>query len=192
MREKFQSLYRQLIFRCKESKNRIYLYIISFLESIIFPLPTDIFLIPFVLAKKKKYWHLALMTTIFSVLGGCCSYLVGLLLWEQANLFFLEYYPSISTKLNSFISQFKEYGIALIVIGGFSPFPFKVTCFASGIMSLNFALFILFSFISRGLRFFLVCYLLYKFQEKANELIPKYIGTLSLIFILILSLYFFL
>ena len=54
MREKFQSLYQQLIFRCKESKNRIYLYIISFLESIIFPLPTDIFLVPFVLAKKKK------------------------------------------------------------------------------------------------------------------------------------------
>ena len=191
MREKFQSLYQQLIFRCKESKNRIYLYIISFLESIIFPLPTDIFLIPFVLAKKKSYWHLALMTAIFSVLGGCCSYLIGLFLWEQANLFFLEYYPSISTKLNLFISQFKEYGIALIVIGGFSPFPFKVTCFASGIMSLNFAVFILFSFISRGLRFFLVCYLLYKFQEKANELIPKYIGTLSLIFIVILSLYFF-
>ena len=65
MREKFQSLYQQLISRCKESKNRIYLYIISFLESIIFPLPTDIFLIPFVLAKKKKYWHLALMTTVF-------------------------------------------------------------------------------------------------------------------------------
>ena len=192
MREKFQSLYQQLIFRCKESKNRIYLYIISFLESIIFPLPTDIFLIPFVLAEKKNYWHLALMTSIFSVLGGCCSYLVGSLLWEQANLFFLEYYPSISTKLNSFISQFKEYGIALIVIGGFSPFPFKVTCFASGIMSLNFAVFILFSFISRGLRFFLVCYLFYKFQEKANELIPKYIGTLSLIFIVILLLYFFL
>ena len=192
MREKFQSLYQQLIFRCKESKNRIYLYIISFLESIIFPLPTDIFLVPFVLAKKKSYWHLALMTAIFSVLGGCCSYLIGLLLWEQANLFFLEYYPSISTKLNSFIPQFKEYGIALIVIGGFSPFPFKVTCFASGIMSLNFAVFILFSFISRGLRFFLVCYLLYKFQEKANELIPKYIGTLSFIFVVILSLYFFL
>ena len=192
MREKFQSLYQQLIFRCKESKNRIYLYIISFLESIIFPLPTDIFLVPFVLAKKKKYWHLALMTAIFSVLGGCCSYLIGLLLWEQANLFFLEYYPSISTKLNSFISQFKEYGIALIVIGGFSPFPFKVTCFASGIMSLNFAVFILFSFISRGLRFFLVCYLLYKFEEKANELIPKYIGTLSLIFIVILLFYSFL
>lgn len=192
MREKFQSLYRQLIFRCKESKNRIYLYIISFLESIIFPLPTDIFLIPFVLAEKKNYWHLALMTSIFSVLGGCCSYLIGSLLWEQANLFFLEYYPSISTKLNSFISQFEEYGIALIVIGGFSPFPFKVTCFASGIMSLNFAVFILFSFISRGLRFFLVCYLLYKFEEKANELIPKYIGTLSLIFIVILLCYFFL
>jgi membrane protein YqaA with SNARE-associated domain len=192
MKEKIQSIYRQLITKCEESKNKIYLYIISFLESIIFPIPTDLFLIPFVLAKKKNYLHLALMTTIFSVLGGCFSYLIGLMLWDQANLFFLEYYPSISSKLNSFISQFKEYGIALIIIGGFSPFPFKVTCFASGIMNLNFAVFIIFSFISRGLRFLLVCYLLFKFQEKANELIPKYIGTLSLIFLLILFLYFFL
>ena len=192
MREKVKSFYIELISKCRESKNKIYLYIISFLESIIFPLPTDIFLIPFVLAEKKNYWHLALMTTIFSVLGGCLSYLIGSLLWEQANIYFLEYYPSISSNLNSFILQFKEYGIALIVIGGFSPFPYKVTCIASGIMNLNFAVFIIFSFISRGLRFLLVCYLLFKFEEKANELIPKYIGTLSLIFILILFLYFFL
>ena len=192
MREKVKSFYIKLISKCRESKNKIYLYIISFLESIIFPLPTDIFLIPFVLAEKKTYWHLALMTTIFSVLGGCFSYLIGSLLWEQTNIFFLEYYPSISSNLNSFISQFKEYGIALIVIGGFSPFPYKVTCIASGIMNLNFAVFIIFSFLSRGLRFLLVCYLLFKFQEKANELIPKYIGTLSLIFLLILFLYFFL
>jgi membrane protein YqaA with SNARE-associated domain len=192
MREKVRSFYIKLISKCRESKNKVYLYIISFLESIIFPLPTDIFLIPFVLAEKKNYWHLALMTTIFSVLGGCLSYLIGSLLWEQANIYFLEYYPSISSNLNSFILQFKEYGIALIVIGGFSPFPYKVTCIASGIMNLNFAVFIIFSFFSRGLRFLLVCYLLFKFQEKANELIPKYIGTLSLIFLLILFLYFFL
>ena len=192
MKEKVQSFYLQLISKCRERKNKIYLYIISFLESIIFPLPTDIFLIPFVLAEKKNYCRLALMTTIFSVLGGCFSYLIESLLWDQANIFFLEYYPSISSKLNTFISQFKEYGIALIVIGGFSPFPYKVTCIASGIMNLNFAVFIIFSFISRGLRFLLVCYLLFKFEEKANELIPKYIGTLSLIFILILFFYFFL
>ena len=192
MREKVKSFYIKLISKCRESKNKIYLYIISFLESIIFPLPTDIFLIPFVLAEKKTYWHLALMTTIFSVLGGCFSYLIGSLLWEQTNIYFLEYYPSIGSNLNSFISQFKEYGIALIVIGGFSPFPYKVTCIASGIMNLNFAVFIIFSFLSRGLRFLLVCYLLFRFQEKANELIPKYIGTLSLIFLLILFLYFFL
>ena len=192
MSEKNRSFYGKLIFKCKEKKSRIYLYVISFLESIIFPLPTDIFLVPFVLAKKKNYWKIALITTIFSVLGGCLSFFIGLLLWEQVKPFLLEYYPSIKLKLDSFILQFNQYGIALIVIGGFSPFPFKVTCVASGIMNLNFAVFIIFSFISRGLRFLLVCYLLYRFQEKANELIPKYIGALSFIFILILSLYFFL
>ena len=192
MRNKINSFYEQLIFKCKEKKSKIYLYVISFLESIIFPLPTDIFLVPFVLAEKKNYWKIALMVTIFSVLGGCLSFFIGLLLWEQASPFFLEYYPSINSKLNSFILQFKEYGIALIVIGGFSPFPYKITCLASGIMNLNFVIFFLFSFISRGIRFLIVCYLLFRFREKANELIPKYIGILSIIFIFILVLYFIL
>jgi len=187
-----KSLYENILSKCNKKKSKYYLYLISFFESIIFPLPTDIFLIPFVLAKKEDYLHIALMTTIFSVLGGCVSFFIGLLLWEQANLFFFDYYPSISSDLNSFILQFKEYGIALIVIGGFSPFPYKVTCFASGIMNLNFAVFFIFSFISRGLRFLLFCYLLYKFEEKANELIPRYIRTLSLILLLIFTLYFFL
>ena len=188
----FNSLYLKCLKLASHKSSKFYLGIVSFVESSFFPIPPDVMIIPMVIAKKADYLKIFLIASIFSVLGGCFSYLVGLLLWEQANLFFLEYYPSISTKLNSFISQFKEYGIALIVIGGFSPFPFKITCVASGIMNLNFTVFIIFSFISRGLRFFLVCYLLYRFEEKANELIPKYIGALSFIFILILSIYFFL
>ena len=69
MREKFQLLYRQLIFKCKDSKNRIYLYVISFLESIVFPLPTDIFLIPFILAEKKKLLASCLNDDYFFGLG---------------------------------------------------------------------------------------------------------------------------
>ena len=130
------------------------------------------------------------MTTIFSVLGGCLSYFIGLFLWDQANLFFANYYPSINSKINSFIPQFKEYGLALILVGGFSPFPYKVTCLAAGIMNLNFLLFIVLSFISRGIRFLLVSYLLYKFEEKANKLISKYIGLLSIVLIIFIVLYF--
>ena len=70
MSEKNQSFYGKLIFKCKEKKSRIYLYVISFLESIIFPLPTDIFLVPFVLAKKKNFWEIAFITTIFFFFGG--------------------------------------------------------------------------------------------------------------------------
>ncbi len=189
--KRFQNLYLQIIDRCRAKQSKFYLYLISFLESIVFPIPTDIFLIPYVLANKEKYFSIAILTTFFSVLGGCIAFLVGLFFWDYATLFFDKYYPSINPKLNLFTEEFKEYGILLIIIGGFSPFPYKVTCFASGIMGLNLAIFIIFSFISRGLRFLLVCYFLYKLEEKANKYIPKYIGYISLLIIIFMLVYIF-
>ena len=181
--------YKKILAKCQKKENKVYLYLISFLESIIFPIPTDIFLVPYILASVKKYISIAFLTTFFSVLGGCVGYFIGYLFWEESSVFIINYYPEINTKLNSFIVEYNKYGILLVIVGGFSPFPYKITCLASGFLGVDFILFFIFSFISRGARFFLVCYLLFRYQEKANELIPKYIGKITILIIVILIFY---
>lgn len=181
--------YKKILAKCQKKENKVYLYLISFLESIIFPIPTDIFLVPYVLASVKNYILIAFLTTFFSVIGGCVGYCIGYLFWEEASDLIKNHYPEINTKLNSFIVEYNKYGILLVIIGGFSPFPYKITCLASGFLGVNFMLFFIFSFISRGARFFLVCYLLSRYQEKANELIPKYIGKITIFIIVILIFY---
>ena len=181
--------YKKILAKCQKKENKVYLYLISFLESIIFPIPTDIFLVPYVLASTKKYIYIALLTTLFSVLGGCVGYFIGSLFWEEASNFFINHYPQINTKLDSFIFEYNNYGILLVIIGGFSPFPYKITCLASGFLGVDFILFFIFSFISRGTRFFLVCYLLSRYHYKANELIPKYIGKMTILLIIIIIFY---
>jgi len=97
--------------------------------------------------------------------------------------------PTILICDTSSIFEYNNYGILLVIIGGFSPFPYKITCLASGFLGVDFILFFIFSFISRGTRFFLVCYLLSRYHYKANELIPKYIGKMTILLIIIVIFY---
>ena len=183
----FKKLYDDTILFCKKKSSTSVLYFISFIESIIFPLPTDIFLAPFVMA-RKEYLRLVIFTTFFSVLGGILAYLIGIFFWDFLSIHVEQYFPNISEKIENFDSQYKELGFLIVLMGGFSPFPYKITCIASGILNINFFFFVLASILSRGLRFFLVGYLFYKFNEKAKEFLEKYINFLSLIVLFIIIL----
>jgi len=183
----FKKLYDDTILFCKKKSSTSVLYFISFIESIIFPLPTDIFLAPFVMA-RKEYLRLVIFTTFFSVLGGILAYLIGIFFWDFLSIHVEQYFPNISEKIENFDSQYKELGFLIVLMGGFSPFPYKITCVASGILNINFFFFVLASILSRGLRFFLVGYLFYKFNEKAKEFLEKYINFLSLIVLFIIIL----
>ncbi len=123
--------YKKILAKCQKKENKVYLYLISFLESIIFPIPTDIFLVPYILASVKKYISIAFLTTFFSVLGGCVGYFIGYLFWEESSVFIINYYPEINTKLNSFIVEYNKYGILLVIVG--RVFTFSLQNYLSGI-----------------------------------------------------------
>ena len=176
---------------CSKKNSKIYLNTISFIESIFFPLPTDIFLFPFVLANKKEYLKITIYVTLFSVLGGVVAYYIGYFIWNEVSPILTEVYPKYVSKINHFNNQFTEIGILLIIIGGFSPFPYKITCIGSGIIGINIFLFIIFSILSRFLRFFLVSYFVYKYGETTKNIIGKYINIISIIIVVILIIYIF-
>ena len=174
---------------CLKKNSKVYIYLISFIESIFFPIPTDIFLFPYVLVRKKEYLKISINVTFFSVLGGIVAYLIGFLIWSKISPFLMNFYPSFVLKLNNFNEQFYELGIILILIGGFSPFPYKVTCLGSGIIGINIFQFIIFSFLSRFLRFFLVSFFVFKYGDATKNIIGKYVNFISVILIIFFILY---
>ena len=186
----FRLFYKRLIKFCKKKNSKFFLYFISFIESIFFPLPTDPFLIPFVIAEKKFFLN-TVFVTFFSVLGGVIAYFIGNILWENLESSIITFFPSIGESVKVFQNEFSELGFLLIVIGGFSPFPYKVTCLGSGILGINLFGFIFFSLVSRGARFFLVSFLTYKYGEMAINFIQKYILRISLIILVIILFVFF-
>ena len=185
MRQIISVYYVKFIKFFKNKKSNGFLYFIAFIESIFFPLPTDPFLIPYILS-QKKFYKLVLITTTYSVTGGIVTYVLGGFFYQEVSSFLLAESPQIVSSIDNFSQKFEEIGYIIILIGGFSPFPFKITCFASGILGINFVSFIILSFISRFLRFFLVGYFISKYGDKAMNLIKN--NTKKITWILLIAL----
>ena len=191
MRNLYEKIFARSIDFFSQKNSRIYIYLISFIESIFFPIPTDIFLIPYVLAKKNEYLKICIFVTTFSVLGGLFAYYIGFFIWNKISPILTEISPNFIFKLNQFNEKFYEVGIILIIIGGFSPFPYKIICLGSGIVGINIFQFIIFSLLSRFLRFFLVSYFVFKYGSATQKIIGKHINFISIILIIIFIIYIF-
>ena len=185
---KKNSLYKWTLEKAGHKKASWFLGFISFIESSVFPVPPDIILIPMVLAKREKVISYISICTIGSVLGAILGYIIGAVLYESVGLFIIESY-NLGNKFNIFKDYYIKYGVWLILLGGFTPFPYKLITIASGVFMLNFPLFILMSIISRGIRFTAVASLLWYFGPQVKQIIENHFGkyTFTFFFFLVLS-----
>ena len=162
----------------------------AFIESSFFPIPPDVMIVPMVISKKEQFIRIALIATIFSVLGALFGYYIGYSFHEIAIRIFefygYEYSGSFKEKFTAGGGFFAWLGI--LVTAGFTPLPFKLLTISSGIIHFNLISFILICTITRGLRFFLVAYLTYKFGEKIGPFLEKRGTKWSIIIVLIIIL----
>jgi len=160
----------------------------SFIESSFFPIPPDVMIVPMVISRKNEFIRIALIATIFSVLGAMFGYYIGYSLNEIAikifELYGYEYSDSFKQKFTSGGGFFAWLGI--LITAGFTPLPFKLLTISSGIIHFNFISFIFICVLTRGLRFFLVAYLTYKFGEKFGPFLEKKGGQWATVLVLII------
>jgi membrane protein YqaA with SNARE-associated domain len=169
----------------KNKNSTRFLYLISFVESIFFPIPTDLFIIPIALINKNKVIYITLLTTIFSVLGGIIGYIIGLYFFNEIGQALLSYY-NLENQFTFFTDLIIEYGYLFIFIAGFTPVPYKIAAIGSGFINLPILIFIIASFFSRGLRFFIVTYFSSRLGASAEKIISKYFFYISLLLFLII------
>ena len=158
---------------------------VSFAESSFFPIPPDVMLIPMVLAERAKAWLIATVCTVSSVLGGAAGYAIGALLFTSVGQPLLEFY-GYGDKFADFTGRYNEYGAWIVFIAGVTPFPYKVITIASGVASLDLTVFLLASVIARGLRFYVVCGLLYFFGPPIRAFIERRLGLMFTLFVVLL------
>ena len=173
----FKSLYKKCLDLAAHKSSKYYLAVVSFIESSFFPIPPDVMIIPMVISKKKDFIKIFLITTIFSVLGGILGYLIGAFFFDFGSeiMNFYGYENKLSDIKNNLVNSDGFYAwLSILFLAGFTPLPYKVFTIASGLIGFNFLIFVLISLISRGLRFFIVSFLSYKFGNLFNEFMDKH------------------
>ena len=157
----------------------------SFIESSFFPIPPDIMLIPMILATPKQAWKIAGVCTLASVIGAYLGYVIGFYFFQLIAEPLLDFYGYLD-KFNQFKELYNEYGAWIVFGAGITPFPYKIITIASGVVHLNLAVFTIASVIARGLRFFVIAWLLKVYGERMRVFIEKNLGWLSVLFLILL------
>jgi membrane protein YqaA with SNARE-associated domain len=164
------------------------LFTLAFFEAIFFPVPADILLIVLVLGCRPKAFTYALYVTLGSVSGAIIGYLAGHFLWVTAtgdvtwfaNLFFNNI-PGFSIDLfNKIKGLYSQWDFWIVFSAGFTPVPYKIFTVTAGVFDMNLLLFLVASLISRGARFFLLTFLLWRYGQPIQQFLEKYFNLIAL------------
>lgn len=190
----FKQMYDWVLGWAQTKYGTIALFIFAFSESVFFPIPPDILLIALALGAQSKAFKFAMICTTGSVVGAIVGYAIGHYAWISADgeftafaHFFFNTIPGFSIAIYDNIKAlFAKWDFWVIFTAGFTPIPYKVFTIASGVFDINLAMFFTASLISRGARFFLIAYLIFKFGPNIKSFIDRYLNLLALGFTFLL------
>ena len=190
----FKELYLKSIRLAGHKNSKKFLAFISFIESFVFPIPPDVIIIPMTIAKRHEWFKIALIATVGSVLGACLGYFIGYVFFNEIGIRIFEFYGVDPSFWKEKVSS--EGGtiawMTLLAIAGFSPIPFKLLTISSGFVHFNLVYFVIVALLTRGLRFFLIAFLIGNFGSTMKRLIEKKLLKISIIFSLIIIIFAYL
>jgi membrane protein YqaA with SNARE-associated domain len=158
---------------------------VAFIESSVFPIPPDLLMIPMIVAAPRRAFVIAGVATVASVLGGMAGYAIGAFALDSLGRPVLEFYGK-DAYFDDFATRYNEWGAWAVLIAGVTPFPYKVITILSGATGLNLAVFTIASVIARGLRFFVIAALLWKYGAPIRDFIERRLGLMFTLFVVIL------
>ena len=185
----FKQVYNKSLKLAGHKKSKTFLGFISFIESFIFPVPPDVFIIPMTIANRNDWIKIALVATLGSVLGACLGYLIGFVFFNEIGIKIFELYgvDNISFLQDKVSSDGGVVAwITLLAIAGFTPVPFKLLTITSGFVQFNLFYFIIVSAITRGSRFFIIAFLISNFGPTMKKIIEKRLVSVSIVLSIII------
>ena len=191
-------LYQKSLYLAAHKSSKKFLAIVSFIESSFFPIPPDVMIVPMVLARKNDYLKIFLIATFFSTLGGVLGYFIGLFFLDFG-MSLVSFYGYEDKVLNLKDNLTRGTGLyiwlATLFLAGFTPLPFKVFTITSGMIGFNLIIFFFICLISRGLRFFIVSYLSFKFGDVFNKFMKteasKWFTILGILIVVVFGVIYF-
>ncbi|MBC7156534.1 MAG: DedA family protein [Rhodobacteraceae bacterium] len=161
------------------------LAVVAFVEASVFPIPPDVLMIPMILACPARAFRIAAVATLASVAGGMAGYAIGWGLFESVGRPVLAFY-GMDALFSDFAARYNAYGAWAVLVAGVTPFPYKVITILSGSTGLSLPVFTVASVVARGVRFFVLAALLWRFGTPIRAFVERWLGPLFVVFVVLL------
>jgi len=162
----------------------------AFAEASFFPIPPDVMLLPMMLANRRRALAVAAWCTFWSVMGGMLGYAIGALFWDTAGLWLIGVLHIPLSEVEALRAKYAAHAY-LIIVQGLTPVPYKLVTISAGLANVPFAAFMLYSAITRSLRFIVLeGVLVYVFGDKARLFLERYMEAVLIAFLIAVVLGF--
>ena len=154
-------------------------FILTVCESVFLFIPPEVFMTPPIIANKKRAVPVVLAASLGSIVGGIIAYCIGMWLFDSVGVWLINNFASME-KFELAQSLFIEHGVFIIFLGAITPVPYKLLTICAGFMGYPAIIYLGLSAILRTGRFAIVGYLLWRFQERANQIVNKFFWPLTI------------
>lgn len=165
----------------------LWLVFLFFIESSFFIIPVDPLLILYCIAHARRALYYATLATGASVLGGLFGYAIGAVMWKSVGAVLVKWLISEHTFAH-LVSNYKQYEYWVVLLGAFTPIPYKAITISAGFCGISLFPFVFCSIIGRGARFFLVAGAIRLWGPGIKTFIDVYFNQLVIAFSIILVL----
>lgn len=165
------------------------LFVLSFAESSFFPIPPDVLQIALSVSKPRRAFYYAAVSVVASVLGAILGWYIGYALWASVGGFVMTHFGWAGFTQHNFDrvqDLYAAYGFMAITVAAFTPLPYKVFTIAAGVFGIGLPVLLVASVLGRSARFFAVAACIYVFGPAVKDLIEKYFGLATTLFVVLL------
>ncbi|MES1951039.1 hypothetical protein S4A8_09280 [Salinisphaera sp. S4-8] len=147
----------------------VWLGLLSAAETTVLPIPIELIMVPYMLARPRRLWWIAAVTLGGCIAGSLIGYAVGFFLFDTIGQTVLGWLDA-EQAYASFEQSFSNNGFLAILTIGVTPVPFQVALLAAGIAGYSLPLFVVAVGLARGLRYFGLAVLVWWLGERALRL----------------------
>lgn len=177
----FSHGHKQWLARLNRSRRMLWLLgALSFLETLILPVPLELIIIPLMASNRARIWSIAAVVTAGCLLGSLAGYGIGMALFQSLGTWLIGV-MGIEQSFQSFQTFFSQYGFAAIVAIGILPIPYQVALITAGLSGYPILLFLLAALLSRGVRYFGIAWLVYRFGHEVERMWKRHALATSLL-----------
>lgn len=175
------------------------LFTCAFLDACCLPLPTPEFFIALMLLNTAKAYKFALYGTIGTLTGSFLGYAIGHFAWFDASghytvfaQFMLDNIPGFSVSFYDKIKLlYDKWDFWILFVASFVPVPYKIFSISSGVFNINILIFAIATFLSQGIKFYLLALITTKIGDRVKKLLefnfkPIAIGIVLCVVVILL------